>query len=73
MLVSDEDREKYRRMTPSERLHLTFELNRQAWKRISRWPPEMQQRYFTYCRREKDFVIRKTLEALARAEAHNDQ
>jgi hypothetical protein len=72
-MLSREALEAYRRMTPSQRLALTFQAMRESIPYLLAGPPEIVDRRFELIRRENDLRNRNMLEALANAERRNDQ
>jgi phage terminase Nu1 subunit (DNA packaging protein) len=66
-MMSEETRERYRRMTPAERLRITLQMIREAIPELLRGPPEVVDRRFELLRRQNDERNRRILEALARA------
>jgi hypothetical protein len=66
-MLSRETLEKYRRMTPGERLALTFKLTEEAEPYLFAGTPEQTKRKFELLRRQNDERNRRILEGLARA------
>ena len=67
-MLSPETLESYRRMTPSERLRLTIELSRSAWKALSEGSEAIVARRFLRLEQENDDRNRQIGEGLRRAE-----
>jgi len=67
-MLSPETLESYRRMTPGERLRLTIELSRSAWKALSEGSPEIVARRFLRLEQENDTRNRRICEGLRNAE-----
>lgn len=65
-MLSEETLETYRRMTPGERLTLTFKMMRDAAQFLKNGPPEMLDRKFELIRRENDARTENMLRGLAR-------
>ena len=65
-MLSRETLERYRRMTPSERLRLTLEMIRENTPRLFRGTEAEIERRFEILRRQNDARNRNMLEALAR-------
>ena len=65
-MLSDETLEQYRRMTPSERLRLTPEMNEQEIPHLLHGSPEIVDRRFELLRRQNDERNRRMLEGIAR-------
>ncbi len=65
-MLSRETLERYRRMTPSERLALTFEMIRENTPWLLYGPTEVVDRRFELLRRENDQRNRNMLTAIAR-------
>jgi hypothetical protein len=65
-MLSDETIERYRRMTPGERLALTLEMMREAGEYLTAGPPEVVERRFELIRRENDERTRNMLIAMSR-------
>lgn len=68
-MLSPETLERYRRMTPGERLSLTFAMMREAIPSLLSGPPEVVDRKFELLRRENDLRNQGILAGLARSEA----
>ena len=71
-MLSQEAIEHYRRMTPDERLALTFEAMRESVPWLLYGPPDVVDRKFELIRRENDLRNRAMLEGLAAAERKHD-
>lgn len=65
-MLSRETLERYRRMTPSERLRLTLEMIRENTPYLLRGTPEEIDRRFELLRRQNDERNRRMLTAIAR-------
>jgi hypothetical protein len=65
-MLSDEHLERYRRMTPGERLEITFQLMRESTPWLFVGTKEQVDRKFELIRRENDVRTRRMLEAFAR-------
>jgi hypothetical protein len=65
-MLSRETLEQYRRMTPGERLKLTFEMIRENTPWLLYGPPDVVDRRFELPRRENDERNRNMLTAIAR-------
>ena len=68
-MLSDETRERYRRMTNSERLKLTLEMIAAEIPWLLRGSPEVVERRFELLRRENDERNRRLREAFARTKS----
>ena len=66
-MLSTETREEYRRMTPSERLSLSFQATREALPYLLHGSPEAIDRKFELIRRENDGRNQNMLLRLATA------
>ena len=66
-MLSKETLELYRRMTPGERLALTFQLMRENTPYLLQGPPEVVDRRFELLRRQNDERNRRMLEVIARS------
>ncbi len=67
-MLSRETLERYRQMTPGERLALTFKLIDESEPWLFVGTPEQVKRKFELLRRENDERNRRMLEAMARAD-----
>ena len=67
-MLSPETLESYRRMTPGERLRLTIELSRSAWKALSEGSPEIVARRFLRLEQENDARNQRICEGLRKSE-----
>jgi hypothetical protein len=67
-VLSEEERERYRRMTVAERFQLTAELTEKHFAKVLRARPQLRDRWFELIRRENDDFNRALCEGLARAE-----
>ncbi len=67
-MLSQETLEAYRRMTPQERLQLTFDLCRPAWQALSEGDPEIVKRRFERLRQENDLRNERICEGFRRSE-----
>ena len=65
--------EKYRAMTPGQRLSLTLEMMRSAEKDLLRGTPEQVRRKFELINRQNEERNRAMLEAIARSERRDDE
>lgn len=65
-MLSPETLERYRHMTPGERLALTLKLTEEAEPYLFYGTPEQVRRKFELLRHENDERNRRMLEALAR-------
>ena len=65
-MLSAEQIERYRAMTPGERLEITFALMRESTPWLLVGTPEQVDRKFELIRRENDWRNRNMLEAFAR-------
>jgi hypothetical protein len=72
-MLSKETIEAYRRMTPGQRLALTFQAIREATPYLFAGSKEVVRRRFELMRRENDARNRQMLERLAEAEARRCQ
>jgi len=69
-MLSRETLERYRRMTPSQRLRLTLEMIRQETPYLLRGTPEQVDRRFELLRRQNDERNRRMLAGIARTREH---
>ena len=65
-MMSPETAERYRRMTPSERLQLTLVMIREATPFLLRGTPAQVERRFELLRLQNDERNRRMLEGIAR-------
>ena len=65
-MLSQETLEEYRRMTPGERLELTFELIRENTPYLLVGPPDVVRRRFELLERENTLRDRNIMAALQR-------
>ncbi len=65
-MLHKETLESYRRMTPAERLNLTFQMIRDNTPYLLNGTPEQVDRKFELLRRQNDERNERTLEGLAR-------
>ncbi len=65
-MLSPETLERYRRMTPGERLALTLKLTEESEPYLFYGTPEQVRRKFELLRRQNDERTRRILEGLAR-------
>jgi len=72
-MLSQETLQAYRRMTPSERLALTFQAMRESLPYLLQGDPEVVDRKFERIRRENDLGNRRMLEGLAKAAERADE
>lgn len=68
-MLSPETLETYRRMTPGERLKLTFQLMEGSEKALLSGTPEQVKRKFELLRRENDLRNQNMLTAIARTKS----
>jgi hypothetical protein len=66
-MLSKETLERYRRMTPGERLKLTFEMIRESTPWLLYGPPDVVDRRFELLRRQNDDRNHRMLEVIARS------
>jgi hypothetical protein len=66
-MLSTEALERYRRMTPGERLKLTLEMIRDNTPYLLQGPPDVVERRFELLRRQNDDRNRRMLEVIARS------
>jgi hypothetical protein len=64
-MLSRETLERYRKMTPSERLQLTMQMIEENIPALLAGPPDVVRRRFERLRRENDERNRRMLEAIA--------
>jgi hypothetical protein len=67
-VLSKETLEDYKKMSPGEKLHLTFELMREGWEYMYIGPPGVAQRKRELWERENDLANQRILKALAESE-----
>jgi hypothetical protein len=67
-MLSQETLEAYRRMTPQERLQLTFDLCRPAWRALIEGDPEIVKRRFERLRQENDLRNERMCEGFRHSE-----
>jgi hypothetical protein len=72
-MLSRETLEEYRRMTPGERLALTFRLTDEATPYLFAGTPEQVRRRFELLRRQNDERNERILAGLARANSKHEQ
>lgn len=72
-MLSRETLERYRRMTPGERLELTFRLTEEATPYLFVGTPEQVRRKFELLRRQNDERNERILAGLARTKSHDDK
>ena len=65
-MQSDAKLDEYRRMTPAERLRLTFELIEEGWPYLNLGTDEQVRRKHQRVREQNDLFNRRVLDALAR-------
>jgi hypothetical protein len=65
-MMSRETAQRYRRMTPSQRLKLTLEMIREATPFLLRGTPQQVDRRFELLRLQNDDRNRRMLEGIAR-------
>ncbi len=66
-MMSAEQLERYRRMTPGERLKLTLQMIEENEPYLLRGDPDVVRRRFELIRRENDLRNERILEALSRS------
>lgn len=71
-MLSRETLDAYRRMTPGERLALTWQAMRESLPYLLKGPPEVVDRRFELIRRENDERNRAMLTRLAEAERRHE-
>ncbi len=64
-MLSREQLDEYRRMTPGERIALSLDMLREQWPAMMRGTPEEIDRRFELLNRENDLRNRNILEKLA--------
>jgi hypothetical protein len=67
-MLSPETLELYRRMTPAQRLRLTFELCRSAWSALNEGDPRIVERRYLRLAQENELKNQRICEGLRRAE-----
>ena len=67
-MLSRETLERYKRMTPSERLELTLRMIEESIPALLEGPPDVVNRRFELLRRENDERNRRMLEGIARSQ-----
>lgn len=65
-MLSPETLERYRRMTPGQRLRLAMELSDAAYRDLLKGPPEVVRRRFELLHLQNEARTRSILEGLAR-------
>ena len=65
-MLSDETLDRYRRMTPGERLALSFRLTEEATPHLFAGTPEQVQRRFELLHRQNEERNRRMLEGISR-------
>ncbi|MEI8018244.1 MAG: hypothetical protein WCH39_08570 [Schlesneria sp.] len=65
-MQSEEKLAEYRRMTPAERLRLTFDLIEEGWPYLNLGTEEQVRRKHQRIREENDLFNRRVLDCLAR-------
>ena len=68
-MLSKETIERYRQMTPSQRLALALRAMRENWPYMFEGTPEQIDRRFELLRRENDLRNKNMLEAIARSKS----
>ncbi len=71
-MLSSEALESYRHMTPAERLRLTLDLSRSAWKAMSEGSPDIVARRFLRLEQENDLRNLMMCEGFRRAEKRSE-
>lgn len=69
-MLSKETLDRYRRMTPGERLTLTFEMMRENTPYLLAGSPDVVDRRFALLRRENDLRNARLVDSLRRLKAH---
>ena len=72
IMLSREQIEEYRRMTPGERISLSLRMAEEQWPQMVRGPTEVVDRRFELLNRENDARNRNMLAALARSGKNDD-
>lgn len=67
-MLSPETLESYRQMTPSQRLRLTIELCRSAWRALDEGDPEIVERRYRRLAQENELRNQRISEGLRRAD-----
>ena len=67
-MLSRETLERYKRMTPSERLELTLRMIEESIPALLEGPPDVVDRRFELLRRQNDERNRRMLEGIARSQ-----
>lgn len=67
-MLSPETLESYRQMTPSQRLRLTIELCRSAWRALGEGDPQIVERRFQRLAQENELRNQRICEGLRRAD-----
>ena len=68
-MMSKEQLEQYRKMTPGERIALSLEMLEEQWPAFLSGPPEVVERRFEIINRENDVRNQRILGAFERLEA----
>lgn len=71
-MLSQEQLENYRRMTPAERIALSLQMTEEQWPQLMSGPPGVVDRRFDLLDRENDARNRNMLAAFARMENNDD-
>lgn len=71
-MLSPETLESYRRMTPQERLRLTIDLSRSAWRALNQGSPELVTRRYMRLEHENNHRNLMISEGLRRSENRTD-
>lgn len=71
-MLSQEQREQFRGMTPGERMALSLELTRQFEERLMKKPQRIIDRFFRMWHHENDMRSKNLLEAFARLKAREE-
>jgi hypothetical protein len=71
-MLSQEQLEHYRRMTPGERISLSLRMTEEQWPQLMSGPPELVDRRFELLNRENDARNRNMLAAFARMRIKDD-
>jgi len=71
-MLSQETLERYRQMTPSERLAITFEMIRDAAAHLTSGPPDVVDRRFELIRKQNDERTANMLAGMANPRTKNE-
>jgi len=70
-MLSPEQLEQYRRMTPGERIVVSLKMTAWNWEHLFRGPQELIDRRFELLNRENDLRNKNMLEAIARSKKND--